>query len=135
MAAWGRARAAWQAGPQTPVAVGFFSYDLGRQLERPRRPPGSAAAQPSAWPGWSFVSTTPSTSGIRPPGAERSGPRTRRPARALLDELSRPAAGPSRADPHGFALDPLQPLEPPERHLQAVASACRSTCTPATSTR
>jgi len=116
MGAWGRARAAWQAGPQTPVGVGFFSYDLGRQLERPRRPPGGAAAHPSTWPGLEFrfydaLYVWDPAGGRGEIWAAHAGA-----ARALHDRLRGPAI-----DAPGFTLDPLQPLEPPERHLQAVA--------------
>jgi para-aminobenzoate synthetase component I len=119
MAAWGRARGAWQAGPQTPVGVGFFGYDLGRQLERPRRPPGPAAAQPSSWPGLEF--RFHDAFYVWDPTAGRGEIWAARPeaAQALQQRLDAP---PNEAiEPLSFALDPLQPLEPPGRHLQAVS--------------
>jgi anthranilate/para-aminobenzoate synthase component I len=116
MDAWGRARAAWQAGPHTPVAVGCLSYDLGRELEPPRRPAGAAAAHPSTWPGLEFRFYEAVY--VWDPGTGRGEIWAARAeaARALQDRLRTPAAWPC-----GFVLGPLAPLEPPSRHLQAVA--------------
>jgi anthranilate/para-aminobenzoate synthase component I len=122
MAAWGRGRDAWQAGPGTPVAVGFFSYDLGRHLERPRRPPGSAAAQPSSWPVLEFRCYDAFY--VWDPAAGRGEIWAAHPqaGQALLEKLNGSAAGVVPGPgPAGFVLEPLQPLEPPERHLQAVS--------------
>jgi para-aminobenzoate synthetase component I len=48
--AWAEARAAWAAGPETPVGVGYLSYDLGRPFDRLRSRPPTA----SGWPPLEF---------------------------------------------------------------------------------
>jgi para-aminobenzoate synthetase component I len=108
--AWQAARAAWAAGPETPVGVGYLSYDLGRSFDRLRSRPPPA----SDWPLLEFRFYDAFL--VNQPGASSAIWAVDRAAaarlRARLDGPDAPAPAPAQ-------LGPLEPMEPPERYLDS----------------
>jgi anthranilate/para-aminobenzoate synthase component I len=111
--AWREARAVWAAGPGTPVAVGYFSYDLGRAFERLRGTP----PPPAPWPEIEFRFYD--AFWVHAPS--RPGGEIWATDRAATDRLrARLAAPPRTPERPAPSLERLEPLEPPDRYLQGV---------------
>jgi para-aminobenzoate synthetase component I len=109
--AWEQARARWSAGADTPVAVGYLSYDLGRRFERLR---GSCPAA-SGWSDLEFRFYD--AFWVHEPGRGSTEIWAVDPAAA--DRLqARLSQEPGPPDPDG-ELDVLEPSEPAERYLDA----------------
>jgi para-aminobenzoate synthetase component I len=106
--AWAEARAAWRAGPETPVAVGYLSYDLGRRFDRLRSQPPSAPQWPplelrfydAFW--------------VSQPG--RGASEIWAVDQAAAERLRARLRGPPQAAA-GLALGPFEAVDPPAQYL------------------
>ena len=107
--AWAQARADWRGGPGVPVAVGFFSYDLGRRFERLRGP-----ARRSEWPDLEFRFYD--ALWVRRPDRAEIWAQDDAAAARLGARLAAPAP-PTEL---GEVLGPLEDLDPPAGYLAGV---------------
>jgi len=105
--AWAEARARWSAGPGTPVAVGWLSYDLFRAPGLPRWGKLELRFYDAFW--------------VRDAAAGHTQihAATAAAATALRARLGDDGGG----EPGALALGALTPLEPPAAHLGAVERA------------
>jgi anthranilate/para-aminobenzoate synthase component I len=111
--AWREARAAWSAGPGTPVAVGYLSYDLGRAFERLRGIP----PPPADWPEIEFRFYD--AFWVHAPARRRS--EIWAASQAAADQLrARLAEPPPAPEQPSARLGKLEPLEPAARYLDGV---------------
>jgi para-aminobenzoate synthetase component 1 len=112
--AWTAARTAWAGGPGTPVAVGYFSYDLGRAFVPLRSTPPPA----SGWPELEVRFYDAFWVRDVASGAAEIWATDARAAAALQARLQ--DGGDGGDEGRAFALSPLLPTHAPELHLQAV---------------
>jgi para-aminobenzoate synthetase component I len=111
--AWQQARAAWAAGPETPVGVGYLSYDLGRQFDRLR----SSPPPDSGWPLLDFRFYDAFWVNWPAGGQSEIWAVDEGAADRLWSRLGQPGPpGPPRPQ-----LGPLQPMEPAASYLAGVA--------------
>jgi para-aminobenzoate synthetase component 1 len=118
--AWNEERAAWNATKKAelPIGIGYLSYDLGRCFERIR----GLALPPSPWLGLEFRFFDSMVVCESDTGRNIIWARDEKSARRIIGELIEP----SRTSTHSEQPDRFEPLaemEPPARHLKAVASA------------
>jgi para-aminobenzoate synthetase component 1 len=115
LAAWAEARAAWSAGPEVPVGVGYLSYDLGRGWGRVRGTPPPA----SGWPALEFRFYDAFWVRDAASGTAHIQATSAAAAAALAARLAVDAGPPAPV----LELGALGPVEPPARHLAAVERA------------
>ena len=117
--AWAEARARWQATlrPGVPLGIGWLGYDLGRRFERIRGP----LLPESPWPEieFRFYDALVVCNAIT--GCAEIWARDEAAARLTAGELVRPE--PDCEEDSSVSAGPLVEMEPPERHLAAVARA------------
>jgi para-aminobenzoate synthetase component 1 len=119
-AVWAEERAAWNLPDLAgmPIATGFLSYDLGRSFERIR----GRELPPSPWPLLEFRFYDAFAAFDGATGRAEVWARDEQAAGRLAGDLRQPGeAEAAEGPPEG--VGPIAEMEPPRRHLEAVARA------------
>ena len=116
VAAWQAARARWGGPPGTPVAVGYLSYDLGRARRESHQRHADVGGPGLEFRFYDAFWVQEAASGRAQIWAASADAADR-----LQSRVTTAVAGAEAEAEVGYQLGPLLPLEPPERHLQAIA--------------